>query len=55
MKLGIGAAFGMINAAGGINGPELRLIAADDGYRTTGQSVRNPQRASFEKLTATYR
>src|SRR5262249_49375191 len=35
MKLGIDTAFGMINAAGGINGRQLRLIAADDGYEPT--------------------
>jgi ABC-type branched-subunit amino acid transport system substrate-binding protein len=32
MKLGIDAAFNMVNAAGGIHGRQLRLIAADDGY-----------------------
>jgi branched-chain amino acid transport system substrate-binding protein len=32
MKLGIDTAFGMINAAGGIHGRQLRLVAADDGY-----------------------
>ena len=35
MKLGIDTAFGMINTAGGINGRQLRLIAADDGYEPT--------------------
>ena len=35
MKLGIDAAFGQINAAGGIHGRQLRLIAADDGYEPT--------------------
>jgi ABC-type branched-subunit amino acid transport system substrate-binding protein len=32
MKLGVDAAFSAINAAGGIHGRQLRLIAADDGY-----------------------
>jgi branched-chain amino acid transport system substrate-binding protein len=32
MKLGIDTAFSVINAAGGINGRKVRLIAADDGY-----------------------
>ncbi|MFL5084897.1 MAG: ABC transporter substrate-binding protein [Xanthobacteraceae bacterium] len=32
MKLGVETAFSVINAAGGINGRQLRLIAADDGY-----------------------
>jgi ABC-type branched-subunit amino acid transport system substrate-binding protein len=35
MKLGIDAAFGVINANGGIHGRQLRLIAADDGYEPT--------------------
>jgi ABC-type branched-subunit amino acid transport system substrate-binding protein len=35
MKLGIDAAFGSINAAGGIHGRQLRLVAADDGYEPT--------------------
>ena len=38
MKLGIETAFSGINAAGGINGRQLRLVAVDDGYepsRTT--------------------
>jgi len=39
MKLGLDAAFGAINGAGGISGRQLRLIAVDDGYepsRTLG-------------------
>ena len=32
MKLGIDTAFAAIDAAGGINGRRLRLVAADDGY-----------------------
>jgi ABC-type branched-subunit amino acid transport system substrate-binding protein len=32
MKLGVDAAFSAINAAGGVHGRQLRLIAADDGY-----------------------
>jgi branched-chain amino acid transport system substrate-binding protein len=32
MKLGIDAAFGRINDAGGVDGRMLRLISADDGY-----------------------
>jgi ABC-type branched-subunit amino acid transport system substrate-binding protein len=32
MKLGIESAFNLINDAGGINGRQLRLVAADDGY-----------------------
>jgi branched-chain amino acid transport system substrate-binding protein len=39
MKLGIEAAFNAVNANGGVNGRQLRLVAADDGYepaRTSG-------------------
>jgi ABC-type branched-subunit amino acid transport system substrate-binding protein len=32
MKQGIDTAFGVVNASGGINGRQLRLVAADDGY-----------------------
>ena len=32
MKLGIDAAFKLVNDAGGVNGRKLSLIAADDGY-----------------------
>jgi ABC-type branched-subunit amino acid transport system substrate-binding protein len=32
MKLGIEAAFSVVNAGGGVHGRKLRLIAADDGY-----------------------
>src|SRR5262249_13509146 len=32
MKLGIEAAFNAANANGGVNGRQLRLVAADDGY-----------------------
>ena len=32
MKLGIETAFNLINDGGGINGRQLRLVAADDGY-----------------------
>ncbi|HZT24826.1 MAG TPA: ABC transporter substrate-binding protein [Pseudolabrys sp.] len=32
MQLGIETAFKVANAAGGVNGRQLRLIAADDGY-----------------------
>ena len=39
MKLGIDAAFGAINAAGGVHGRQLRLIAADDGYEPTRTAV----------------
>ena len=35
MKQGIDTAFGVVNAAGGINGRQLRLAAADDGYETS--------------------
>jgi len=35
MKLGIDTAFNAINAAGGVQGRQLRLIAADDGYEPT--------------------
>jgi branched-chain amino acid transport system substrate-binding protein len=34
MKQGIDSAFGVINASGGINGRQLRLVSADDGYET---------------------
>lgn len=47
MKLGIDAAFGEINAAGGIHGRQLRLIAADDGYEPTRTVVAMKQ--LFEK------
>ncbi len=32
MKLGLDTAFGVVNAAGGIHGRQLRLVAVDDGY-----------------------
>ena len=32
MQIGVEAAFGQINSAGGANGRLLRLVAADDGY-----------------------
>jgi len=32
MKLGLETAFAQVNAAGGVNGRKLRLIALDDGY-----------------------
>jgi len=32
MKLGIETAFDVVNDAGGINGRQLKLVAADDGY-----------------------
>ncbi|MGJ4931828.1 ABC transporter substrate-binding protein [Bradyrhizobium sp. HKCCYLS2038] len=32
LKIGIEAAFGRVNAAGGINGRVLKLVTADDGY-----------------------
>ena len=32
MRLGIEAAFDAVNARGGVNGRQLKLIAADDGY-----------------------
>jgi Periplasmic binding protein len=35
MKLGIEAAFNVANASGGVQGRQLRLIAADDGYEPT--------------------
>lgn len=39
MKLGIEAAFNAANAAGGIFGRRLRLIAADDGYETARAAI----------------
>jgi len=35
MKLGIDTAFNRINDAGGVDGRQLRLVAADDGYEPT--------------------
>jgi branched-chain amino acid transport system substrate-binding protein len=35
MKLGIQTAFNLINDSGGIDGRQLRLVAADDGYEPT--------------------
>jgi hypothetical protein len=35
MKLGIDAAFNVVNTTGGVNGRQLRLVAADDGYEPT--------------------
>jgi ABC-type branched-subunit amino acid transport system substrate-binding protein len=35
LKLGIEAALGVANAAGGVNGRTVRLIAGDDGYEPT--------------------
>ena len=42
MKIGIEAAFGLINEAGGIYGRQLTLVAADDGYEParTADAVR---------------
>jgi branched-chain amino acid transport system substrate-binding protein len=42
MKIGIEAAFGLVNEAGGIYGRELTLVAADDGYEParTADAVR---------------
>ena len=39
MNLGIEAAFNVANASGGVNGRQLRLIAADDGYEPTRTAV----------------
>jgi branched-chain amino acid transport system substrate-binding protein len=50
MKLGIDAAFGMVNAAGGINGRQLRLIAADDGYEPTQTTEAMKQLFEKEKI-----
>lgn len=35
MKLGIDTAFNRVNDAGGVDGRQLRLLAADDGYEPT--------------------
>jgi branched-chain amino acid transport system substrate-binding protein len=35
MKLGIEAAFNVANTKGGVNGRQLRLVVADDGYEPT--------------------
>jgi branched-chain amino acid transport system substrate-binding protein len=35
MKMGIGVAFSVANANGGVHGRQLRLVAADDGYEPT--------------------
>jgi branched-chain amino acid transport system substrate-binding protein len=42
MRLGIDAAFSVVNDAGGINGRKLVLIAADDGYEPsrTGEAMK---------------
>jgi len=42
MKLGIETAFNLINDGGGINGRQLRLVAADDGYepRRTAETMK---------------
>jgi branched-chain amino acid transport system substrate-binding protein len=39
MRLGIEAAFRVANASGGVQGRQLRLIAADDGYEPTRTAV----------------
>jgi branched-chain amino acid transport system substrate-binding protein len=41
-KVGIETAFNLINDAGGINGRQLRLVAADDGYepRRTAETMK---------------
>jgi len=41
-KLGIETAFNLIDDAGGINGRQLRLVAADDGYepRRTAETMK---------------
>jgi ABC-type branched-subunit amino acid transport system substrate-binding protein len=35
MKMGLDTAFDQLNDAGGVNGRQLRLVAADDGYEPT--------------------
>ena len=40
MRLGIEAAFRVANASGGVQGRQLRLIAADDGYEPARTAVR---------------
>jgi branched-chain amino acid transport system substrate-binding protein len=42
MKLGIETAFNRVNEAGGINGRQLRIVAADDGYEParTGETMK---------------
>ena len=35
MKLGIDTAFNLVNDAGGINGRQVKLVVADDGYEPT--------------------
>ena len=39
MRLGIEAAFRVANASGGVQGRQLRLIAADDGYEPARTAV----------------
>ena len=39
MRVGIEAAFRVVNASGGVNGRQLRLIAADDGYEPARTAV----------------
>ncbi len=52
MKAGVEAAFGDVNAAGGIHGRRLRLVAVDDGYEPsrTGPAMR--QLVEKEKVFA---
>ena len=35
MKIGVDVAFDQINDAGGVNGRQLRVVSADDGYEPT--------------------
>ena len=39
MRVGIEAAFRAVNASGGVNGRQLRLVAADDGYEPARTAV----------------
>jgi ABC-type branched-subunit amino acid transport system substrate-binding protein len=50
MKLGIETAFALANDAGGINGRQVKLIAADDGYEPTRTANAMPQLYDKDKV-----
>jgi ABC-type branched-subunit amino acid transport system substrate-binding protein len=52
MKAGVEAAFADVNAAGGIHGRKLRLVAVDDGYEPTRTGAAMKQLLEVERVFA---
>ncbi|MBV8850047.1 MAG: ABC transporter substrate-binding protein, partial [Methylobacteriaceae bacterium] len=53
MKIGIDTAFNAANAAGGINGRQLKLFAVDDGYEPTRTADAMKQLVDRDEIFAT--